>query len=142
MKWPCLAEKNYCMVAQPPVTCRFVRLDNDPPVFLLCDTIWPRVKSPGSDSDPIFEIVFVALFKNKDNLSFRKWNLASSLSPAGGRKVIRRFESLDVGDRVRVELIGADVERGFIDFARQGEGRGGLLPHRKMLPEGSLKRRG
>jgi hypothetical protein len=29
-------------------------------------------------------------------------------------------EGLDVGDRVRVELIGTDVERGFIDFARGG----------------------
>ena len=35
-------------------------------------------------------------------------------------KLIRGFEGLDVGDRVRVELIGADVERGFIDFARAG----------------------
>ena len=25
---------------------------------------------------------------------------------------------LDVGDRVRVELVHTDVERGFIDFAR------------------------
>jgi exoribonuclease-2 len=33
-------------------------------------------------------------------------------------KLIRGFEALDVGDRVRVELIGTDVERGFIDFAR------------------------
>ena len=31
----------------------------------------------------------------------------------------RRGESgLDVGDRTRVELVGADVDRGFIDFAR------------------------
>jgi exoribonuclease-2 len=33
-------------------------------------------------------------------------------------KLIRGFEGLDVGDRVRVELTGTDVERGFIDFAR------------------------
>jgi exoribonuclease-2 len=33
-------------------------------------------------------------------------------------KLMREFEGLDAGDRVRVELIGADVERGFIDFAR------------------------
>ena len=33
---------------------------------------------------------------------------------------ITRFEGLDVGDRVRVELIGTDAERGFIDFAREG----------------------
>jgi exoribonuclease-2 len=32
--------------------------------------------------------------------------------------LIRGFEGLDVGDRVRVELLGTDVERGFIDFAR------------------------
>jgi len=35
-------------------------------------------------------------------------------------KVIQGFEDLDVGDRVRVELMGTDVERGFIDFARAG----------------------
>jgi len=33
-------------------------------------------------------------------------------------KVVRGFESLDVGDRVRVELVGTNVERGFIDFVR------------------------
>ncbi len=33
-------------------------------------------------------------------------------------KVVRGFEGLDVGDRVRVELVDTDVERGFIDFAR------------------------
>ena len=32
----------------------------------------------------------------------------------------RGFEGLDVGDRVRVELLGTDVERGFIDFTREG----------------------
>jgi exoribonuclease-2 len=37
--------------------------------------------------------------------------------PAEG-KLIRGFKGLDVGDRVRVELIRTDVERGFIDFAR------------------------
>jgi VacB/RNase II family 3'-5' exoribonuclease len=35
-------------------------------------------------------------------------------------KLMRGFEGLDVGDRVRVELIGTDVERGFIDFIREG----------------------
>jgi len=37
-------------------------------------------------------------------------------------KVIRGFEGLDVGDRVRVELVHTDVERGFIDFVRWHEG--------------------
>jgi VacB/RNase II family 3'-5' exoribonuclease len=37
--------------------------------------------------------------------------------PVEGR-VERGFQGLDVGDRVRVQLIGTDVERGFIDFAR------------------------
>jgi len=35
-------------------------------------------------------------------------------------KLIEAFEGLDVGDRVRVDLIGTDVERGFIDFSRTG----------------------
>ncbi len=36
-------------------------------------------------------------------------------------KVVRGAAGLDVGDRVRVELLSTDVERGFIDFARAGE---------------------
>ena len=40
-------------------------------------------------------------------------------------KLIRGFECLDVGDRVRVELIRTDVEQGFIDFDRAGKGQGG-----------------
>jgi len=38
--------------------------------------------------------------------------------PATEGKVVRGFQGLDVGDRVRVELVHTDVERGFIDFAR------------------------
>jgi hypothetical protein len=33
-------------------------------------------------------------------------------------------EGLDVGDRVRLELIRTDVEQGFIDFARAGGRQG------------------
>lgn len=33
-------------------------------------------------------------------------------------KVVRGFQGLDVGDRVTIQLVGANVERGFIDFAR------------------------
>ena len=42
--------------------------------------------------------------------------------PVEGR-VERGAAGLDVGDRVRVELLGVDVERGFIDFARVRDGR-------------------
>ena len=35
-------------------------------------------------------------------------------------KVVAGSHGLDVGDEVRVELVGVDVERGFIDFARRG----------------------
>ena len=37
--------------------------------------------------------------------------------PSAEGRVVRRFEGLDVGDRVRVELVHTDVARGFIDFA-------------------------
>jgi exoribonuclease-2 len=37
-------------------------------------------------------------------------------------KLVRGGDALDVGDRVRVELVGTDVERGYIDFARVGRG--------------------
>lgn len=38
--------------------------------------------------------------------------------PAAEGKVVSGFEGLDVGDHVRVELVGTDFERGFVDFAR------------------------
>ena len=37
--------------------------------------------------------------------------------PTTEGRVVRGFEGLDVGDRVRVELLRTDVGRGFIDFA-------------------------
>jgi VacB/RNase II family 3'-5' exoribonuclease len=39
-------------------------------------------------------------------------------SPTTEGKVVRGFEGLDVGDRLRVVLLHTDVARGFIDFAR------------------------
>jgi exoribonuclease-2 len=41
--------------------------------------------------------------------------------PAVEGRVVTGFEGLDVGDRVRVELLRTDVERGFIDFKRSKE---------------------
>ena len=43
--------------------------------------------------------------------------------PVDGR-VVDGFEGLDVGEKVTVELVGTNVERGFIDFARHGKRRG------------------
>jgi ribonuclease R len=40
------------------------------------------------------------------------------LEPAAEGKMVRGDQGLDVGDRVRVELVHTDVERGFVDFAR------------------------
>jgi VacB/RNase II family 3'-5' exoribonuclease len=37
--------------------------------------------------------------------------------PTTEGRVVRGFEGLDVGDRVRVQLLHTDVRRGFIDFA-------------------------
>lgn len=42
--------------------------------------------------------------------------------PIEGR-LVEGFKGLDVGDRVRVELIHTDVEKGFIDFKRSRSGR-------------------
>ena len=42
------------------------------------------------------------------------------LAPPVEGKVNQGAKGLDVGDRVTVKLIGTDVERGFIDFARIG----------------------
>ena len=52
-----------------------------------------------------------------------KGTLVRIAAPAVEGKVVRGFEGLDVGDRVRVELVDTDVERGFIDFARAPEGK-------------------
>jgi VacB/RNase II family 3'-5' exoribonuclease len=38
--------------------------------------------------------------------------------PVAEGRVVRGFEGLDVGDRVRVELLHTDTARGFIDFTR------------------------
>lgn len=40
------------------------------------------------------------------------------LAPPAEGRLDRGFQGLDVGDRVRVKLISTDVQRGFIDFAR------------------------
>ena len=42
--------------------------------------------------------------------------------PVEGR-VVRGFEGIDVGDRIRVQLLAVDVERGFIDFGKVGSAR-------------------
>ena len=42
------------------------------------------------------------------------------LHPSTEGKVVRGFQGLRVGDRVRVELVHTDVEHGFVDFARTG----------------------
>ena len=42
--------------------------------------------------------------------------------PVEGR-VVRGFGGVDVGDRIRVQLIAMDVERGYIDFRKVGSSR-------------------
>jgi exoribonuclease R len=44
--------------------------------------------------------------------------------PVEGR-VVRGFEGADVGDRIRVQLVAVDVERGYIDFRKVGSSRRG-----------------
>jgi exoribonuclease-2 len=43
--------------------------------------------------------------------------------PTAEGKLVRGFEGLDVGDKVRVELLRTDIQRGFIDFGRAPERR-------------------
>lgn len=35
-------------------------------------------------------------------------------------KLVRGHDGLDIGDRVKVKLVGVDIEKGFIDFVRRG----------------------
>jgi len=46
-----------------------------------------------------------------------KGTWARITEPVAEGRVIRGYEGLDVGDRVRVELVHTDASRGFIDFA-------------------------
>ena len=46
------------------------------------------------------------------------------LDPPVEGRIEQGREGLDVGDRVRVRLVGTDCERGFIDFARSQRSRG------------------
>jgi VacB/RNase II family 3'-5' exoribonuclease len=43
------------------------------------------------------------------------------LKPPVEGKLIRGQEGADVGDQIKVQLVGLNVERGFIDFARAGK---------------------
>ena len=47
-----------------------------------------------------------------------KGTWARILAPPVEGRVVRGFRGLDVGDRVTVELVDVDVDRGYIDFAR------------------------
>ena len=40
------------------------------------------------------------------------------LRPPVEGKLVHGWEGVDVGDKIRVKLVGVDVERGFIDFVR------------------------
>ena len=52
--------------------------------------------------------------------------------PVEGR-LVHGFEGLDVGDRVRVQLVDVDVERGFIDFTR-GNGAPAMARRSRVDP--------
>lgn len=49
-----------------------------------------------------------------------KGTYARVLNPPVEGRVVSGAEGLDVGDTVRLKLIGADAEKGFIDFAHEG----------------------
>ena len=49
-----------------------------------------------------------------------KGTFVRTLQPPAEGMVVQGAHGMDVGDRVRVTLVGANAERGFIDFAREG----------------------
>ena len=51
---------------------------------------------------------------------FRKGTWVRLLHVPVEGKVVQGFDGLDVGDRVRVQLISVDVQQGFIDFRKMG----------------------
>jgi exoribonuclease-2 len=63
-------------------------------------------------------------FSTRETNAAEKGTRVRLFHPPVEGKLIRGFKGLDVGDRVRVELIGTDVEQGFIDFARAGKRQG------------------
>jgi exoribonuclease-2 len=61
--------------------------------------------------------------------------------PAVEGKVVRGFEELDVGDRVHVELVYTDVERGYIDFVRTHVTSRASAPATGLAPSASPRPR-
>ncbi len=51
----------------------------------------------------------------------QKGTFVRTIRPPAEGMVVRHHEGFDVGDRVRVKLVGADPNRGFIDFEGKGE---------------------
>jgi exoribonuclease-2 len=49
-----------------------------------------------------------------------KGTWARLLDPPVEGRLVHGFQGVDVGQRVRVQLIHTDVEQGFIDFKRVG----------------------
>ena len=43
------------------------------------------------------------------------------LNPPVEGRLVRGFDGIDVGDRIRVRLTSVDVERGYIDFRKAGQ---------------------
>jgi len=50
-----------------------------------------------------------------------KGTFVRTIRPPAEGMVVRQQQGFDVGDRVRVKLVGADPNRGFIDFEGRGE---------------------
>lgn len=51
----------------------------------------------------------------------RKGTFVRTITPPAEGMVVSRHQGFDVGDKVRVKLVSADPERGYIDFEGQGE---------------------
>jgi len=80
-----------------------------------CSIHWDCTPPASSRLAPIGE-TFDALVTGASD----KGTSVRLLKPPAEGKLVAGYETVDVGDQIKVRLTALNVERGFIDFARSG----------------------